>query len=531
MPAPVAAVIGMSGIGKTSLVAAYAWNFGAAYAGGRVCWLDLAGAGPHDVLARYEEQVRSVAELMGLPVRGPFRQGLLGLVADHLDRLEGPSLWVVEDVPTGLDPDTVRQLVLPGGPLLRTVFLTHADDYRDVATTVRLDPMEDEDTGRLLAGFREPVDSERADFERLVPRLGGHPIAVRLVGNQLRDREGLLSFGDCADRLAADPDALAVVTDLLADQVHRLSAAARLVLQLALLGAPASLPARYVGAVVRRLLPDAGPDPAGDALVELKDVALAGRYGTSWQVHALVLDAARRHLDRPVAPGELAGTAAEVLDALAADPALDPSDRADVMRHTAALATDLPVGEATRLLLRVATYYEDRGAAVLAAPLRDRLVELDPSSAAAFAAAAAAHVAAGDYERAAEHAARGMGMSDADAAVAVRLRRTLAEALDAQGRYTESEPYWRAILGADPGGVPVEALHSRVAHLRNRRLRGEMTEVKATAPGPHYRGDGPGPGRVAGGVRPRAGGGTGARPRRAAHRRAAGRSDHGRGRS
>ncbi len=64
---PAVAVTGPPGSGKTALVASYGWRFGAAYPGG-VHWISLAGPDP---LARYQEQVLTIAELRGLQTQGP----------------------------------------------------------------------------------------------------------------------------------------------------------------------------------------------------------------------------------------------------------------------------------------------------------------------------------------------------------------------------------------------------------------------------------------------------------------------------
>jgi tetratricopeptide (TPR) repeat protein len=258
------------------------------------------------------------------------------------------------------------------------------------------------------------------------------------------------------------------------------------VLRLACACAPSVLPARFLRLVVDSLL---APGLVADALVELKDLALAGVDVSSWRIHQLVLDAAR-DLECPVPQSVLLATAATELDRLVEDPALSAADLSDLMRHAGALAgaEDMIPGDAIRLLDRATAYYERRGEPVLAAPLRDRKAELDPTPA-TFAAAAAAHLAAGNYEIA--HAWATRAVESADGAAAYRGRRTRAEALDAQGRYGAAERDWRVLEGAPgPVGDPLERLRTDVGRLRSLRLRGRMKEVKDAAPEVIARADG-----------------------------------------
>lgn len=485
---PIVALLGMPGIGKTSLAAAYAWNFGAAYAAGAVCWISLRGAGPsaREVLTRYRSEVRTAAETLGLAVIGRSGPGVLGLVADDLHGRQGPSLWVVDDVPDGLDPDVVRSLILPTGSQVRTVLIFRTDRHESTARPVVLGPMAEPDAQELLRRFRKPAPDEQVAFEHVVNRLGGHPLAVQLAGRALQDRQGLVSFRQFEDRLAAEPDTLAAVADLLRDQIVELGPAPRLILQLALAGDPAAaLPVRLVAAVVSRVLPvAAGLDVTGDALAGFAARALATPIGTGWQLHSLVLAAARRHLTPAVSGPELARAAAEAVEELATDPDLSPADRSDLVRHAAGLAAhpDLRPATADTLLRRVVTYYEDRGESILAAPGWDRLADLHPDDAGLLATAAAAWNVAGEYRTGEKRAwdALVLAARAGDRSASHRARRTLAEALDAQSRYDEAEDHWTFLNPVSPVG-PVDTLATRVARLRSLRLRGRLTEVKGLA--------------------------------------------------
>lgn len=492
---PFVALIGMPGIGKTSVAAAYAWNFGAAYQDGVVCWISLrdAGPSPRQVLDRYESEVRTAAETLGLEVAGLSVAQVRGQVADHLDGRPGPSLWVVDDVPDGLDPTVVQRLILPAGTKLRTILISRTDRHESIARdSVVLGPLAEADAQELLRRFREPAEDEEVPFEHVVKQLHGHPMAVRLGGLALRDRQGLVSFAQFEDRLAAEPDILAAVADLLRDQIVALGPAPRLILQLALAGDHAApLTVRLVATVVGRLLPaTAGQEVTGDALAGFAGGALATRSGTDWQLHSLVLDAARRHLT-PAVPGpELALSAAGSVEELAADPALSPVDRGNLMRHAARLAAspDLPPALAETLLRRVVSHYEGRGEPILAAPSQDFLAALRPHDAGTLATAASIWSQAGEHATAEERAKDALVLAAraSDRPASYRARRALAEALDAQSRYDEAENHWTVLTRANSVDFtdlvgPVDALAARVARLRSLRLRGRLTELKELA--------------------------------------------------
>ena len=485
---PAVSLVGMPGIGKTAVAAVYGWQFGAAYAGGAVYWLSLAGTGGSsgEVLARYAEEVRSIADSVGLRPGDISRSGLFGMVADHLYARSGPSLWVIDDLPDDLDPELVHRLMLPAGTRVRTILITHTEAYRSVARPVRVGPLAKPDAAALLRWFREPQEAEEPAFGRVLERLGGHPFVLTLAGEQLRDRVGLVSFERYADRLADDPDVLSVAADLLRDKIIALGPGPRLVLALAVACAPIPLPAALIGDVVDQFGgPGGGADRAGVALDELRDRLLASRIGATWLFHSLVRGAARRHLQSPVPAGDLAAAAATSLHRLAADPAATPEERGAAIHHAEALIAtgDIPTLAEDTLRRRVATYFEDRGEPVLATAHRDRVADRTPSAAADMAAAAATWQAAGDSTVAVRRAglALALAVRVGDQPTAQRARRTLAEALDALSRYAEADEHWELLLAlaAAPGGTDELAL--RAAYVRGLRLRGRMAEVKKAA--------------------------------------------------
>ena len=475
---PVATLTGMPGIGKTALLAAYGWQFGAAYPGGvyQTSLAGVAGTSPDLVLGRYADEVRAIAETLGLRVGGASRERLFGLVADHLYTRAGPSLWIVDDVPDGVDPDLLHRLVIPAGVRVRTVFVGYTDRYRSVATPVELGPMTMQDSEALLHSFRQPEESEAAAFHQLAERLGGHPIALRLASEHLRDRTGLPAY-------LGSPHGLAVAADLLRTEIAALPPPARLVVQLAAMCGPGILPIRFVAAALAGL-PLAGvePDAAATGLAHLQGRLLATRTGRLWQVHSLVLDAAHQYLGEPVPATDLAAAAAAALDELAGSPDLAPQEVLSLLRVADVVAgrTDLPARAVDALLVRLAQHDEHRGEPVSAARYRKRLADRHPGSPDHVLAAADALHAAGEFEAAARIAAR---VPPGSESVTYRADLVRAQALDALGRFAEAAPLWARLTAEPPPSVPpVARLQTRVAHLRGLRLRGRLTEVKELAP-------------------------------------------------
>jgi tetratricopeptide (TPR) repeat protein len=394
-------------------------------------------------------------------------------------------LWIIDDVPDDLDPSIVHQLVVPGGSQVRTVLITHTAAYAAVAKPVVVGPMTDHDAELMLNQYRVPDDSEKPEVARLISRLGGHPFTIEQVGDAVRDRQGLLGLVDYLDGLSAASGPLSLAADLLRGKVTGLPAVPRLVLQLAAAVAPVGLPAALLAAVVQAFPGlDAGPDPAGAALSVLSGRQLAKRDGAVWSFHSLVREAARRHVDPPVPPADLADATAAALVGLGRDRTADPSDRALLIRHADALITGdvlaVPAEEALRRL--VAQWYEERGEPLVAARHREVIATRNPTVPTDQAAAAAAWLAGGEPERAVELAGRALALpGEGDALAAYLARRTLAESLDALGRYEEADPYWAVLSERPPRGDAAAVVTTQARFLRGLRLRGQLAELKLAA--------------------------------------------------
>jgi hypothetical protein len=102
-------ISGLGGVGKSLLVEEYALHFGSAYPGG-VFWLRAHGnddaqtpLGPEQREALRTDQVRRMAGRLGIDTHGMTEEQVEGALARRIGSQSKPCLWVVDDVPNGLD--------------------------------------------------------------------------------------------------------------------------------------------------------------------------------------------------------------------------------------------------------------------------------------------------------------------------------------------------------------------------------------------------------------------------------------------
>jgi tetratricopeptide (TPR) repeat protein len=434
-PGTVIALSGMSGTGKTSTALGYGFLFRDAFPGG-VLFVDATEAPTF-----YRARLRELGwERFGVDLAGFDQRGLLAELARRIDR---DTLLIID----GASADQpIDDLLIPS-PLVRTIVTCsgRAPDWRvDTLDVPGLTATEGE---ALFARIRPISDArEQVVVHGLVAACGGHPMSIRATALALRDRQGLTTEDDvqrCLE-IATKP-----VVTALAEQVASMGVAARDVLGVATVLAAAPIPAGWLLRILTRSDgPFAEPVRAavGDAMRALADGGLIQAVDAdegpwterSWLVHRLACDAV------PPRP-DLAPAAAEV--------ALSELDGpAAVYQHAAALAEHASVPERTRQVLRgrVVEWYLANGLVVAAWQAAQELA--DPLL------AARAALAAGEYERAAELAARA---GDEYSARLVR-----ATALDRLGRYAEAD----AVL------VERRADVGTVTHLR---LRGKFREALA----------------------------------------------------
>jgi tetratricopeptide (TPR) repeat protein len=192
----VAQIVGLAGVGKTMLAEEYALRFGSAYPAG-VFWLNAPGGSArapsvcasdraswiNGLAAERIGQIRGIAAELGVPVEilaDP--SSVEGALVQELERRGGLHLWVVDNVPEGLDGDELREWFAPHR-LGKTLLTTRGRDYRSLATFVEPGVLGQDDAVKLLTQLRPPDGpGEIEEAVGLAAELGFHPLALAVAG-------------------------------------------------------------------------------------------------------------------------------------------------------------------------------------------------------------------------------------------------------------------------------------------------------------------------------------------------------------
>jgi tetratricopeptide (TPR) repeat protein len=398
----VALVQGLGGVGKTLLALEYALRFGAAYPGG-VFWLRAYGSHQdqgrpatfQELTANFNEQVRKIAEGLELSVADRNPQEVRAILAAKLHERGQPCLWVVDDLPDGLDVPQVQSLLAPD-PVACTLLTTRSRRY-DAPARVDLDVLPPDDALALLTSHRPaPTEHERTEAGLLVADLGRHALAVEIAGAALRVQAGLMSFAQFRAALRdTSRDELELAAEL-AEALpggHEASIAATLrrslrslgpagsdVLRLAAVLATAPVPLRLIAAVLQQadgLDEQVARDHATSGIHQAEMLSLATQTGLGvdpdtpgepagevrWEVHALVARTVRLSDPQPQRSQVLRAAAVAVLtqELAAIVNARAHAALREVVPHARELALHPATPAEAKLLGSVARYDYERG--------------------------------------------------------------------------------------------------------------------------------------------------------------------------
>ncbi len=194
-PAPSIVVSGAPGLGKSTLTREYAFRFGAAYPGG-IFRLSAREAVPAARLRELSVNPALKPQLLALLSQlspGTERDGhipLDSLIADlghHLHDLGKPFLWIVDDVPEGINGPVLHQWMAPAPHnqamrLGHTIFVTRSQRYDHRGEPIHL-PILDEQAGNIaLTHGKPPVRGEELEAANwLTGTVGRHPRFITMI--------------------------------------------------------------------------------------------------------------------------------------------------------------------------------------------------------------------------------------------------------------------------------------------------------------------------------------------------------------
>jgi tetratricopeptide (TPR) repeat protein len=246
---PAVVVSGPGGQGKSLLAREYAARFGPAFPGG-LFWLTATEATPATNAAELAENPALKMQLATLlnqlfPDTDPDGLDiptLLSRLGQALDQAGRPFLWIVDDLPNGLNGAAFRQWLAPAtaGRWGRTLITSRSRRYDEKAEPIHLPPLDAGAAGRPVAGALAGMDKQnpRMRYAALRQRLSDPgkkalDIAARLSGDLPKDYEAnvaaaLLYAIESMDeagrdvlRLAAELAEAPMSTDFMADCLLR----------------------------------------------------------------------------------------------------------------------------------------------------------------------------------------------------------------------------------------------------------------------------------------------------------------------
>lgn len=300
---------GLGGIGKTVLAEEYALRFQYAYPGG-IYWL-RAGA-QEDGGETREHEFRSIAEHLGLDVHGLLPNQVHAVLRNHFDRNAGSALWIVDDLPVGVDDKEFQAWQGPGRycqTLMTTRGTAHNVDRIDLDVLT-----EDEALELLLSFHRTPrSDDEMEQARGLVRDLGRHALACEVTGALLatgaysiaKYRLLLASPSEDALRLSANlkgvlpHDHEASIAATLLQSIDALGTHGSLFLQIAAVLGPFPFSANLVRGAFEELTSESdGQQGFAEGVSEVLSHSLCQRIDAdvhAYRVHNLVSHVVRHH--------------------------------------------------------------------------------------------------------------------------------------------------------------------------------------------------------------------------------------------
>jgi tetratricopeptide (TPR) repeat protein len=177
-------VSGMGGVGKSLLAAEYAHLFAPSHSGG-VVWLQALG---NDIdeqpvglsMDRAAAAQQAIGAAMGLPIEGLSPSEIRSSIAQFINRVGKPMLWVIDDLPSGLAQSEIDLWRSPA-PTVRTIITTRDD--RDLSLpSIKLPVFNLAESAQIL----QPTGgSFLPGLAGVAEQLGGYPLAVTVASDYM----------------------------------------------------------------------------------------------------------------------------------------------------------------------------------------------------------------------------------------------------------------------------------------------------------------------------------------------------------
>lgn len=200
-------VQGMGGVGKSLLAEEYALRYAAAFSDG-VFWLRVPGNDDAKAVMgeeREAERIRQISDFaisLGISVKDRSPEEIEAHLARELEHRGKPYLWIVDDVPSGMEREALQKWQAPH-PSGKTLITTRTKEYNALGTLIPLGVLEPEEAYELLTLRRKPSGNAEEDAARMLTEdLGYHALAVDVTGALLDAKKGLQSFAEFRKHLA-----------------------------------------------------------------------------------------------------------------------------------------------------------------------------------------------------------------------------------------------------------------------------------------------------------------------------------------
>jgi tetratricopeptide (TPR) repeat protein len=189
---PLVRVTGIAGSGKSLLAEVYAIRFGASYPGG-IFWLRGYGHDaeqPRDSGQRrslLERLYRDFALQLKIPAENLTDAEVREQVVQHVETADA-YLWVLDDLPSGLAWDEVKNWAAPSGNG-RTLITTRSEAFDWSGTAITIGELDDASALALLTHAYTPSSEVEQNAARgLACDLGYHALALELAAIAVKKR-------------------------------------------------------------------------------------------------------------------------------------------------------------------------------------------------------------------------------------------------------------------------------------------------------------------------------------------------------